>query len=140
MFELVLYNHIKDNFTIVGEFKYTSGNGANKPYIIQLKVTDPERPVVLCDAQGDVGQALFQFTGTGDSISSNPPMGAAQVAQHVEDFKNQLKLLIGVIGVTPNHYFIWNNITEGVRSLGEGENSTSISSAFFESTLWWNKL
>lgn len=140
MIDKELYNHILNNFTIVGNFVYGSAEGFDPPYIVLFKVFDPERPEVLCESQGDSGRALFQFSawtgGANSSIASN----AAETVEYLEAIKTQMQVLKGDIGASPTDYHIWENQTGGVRLLGEGTNSLGIWGAFFESEIWWRKL
>jgi hypothetical protein len=140
MIDATLYNHIIDNFTYTGEFKFGSAEGAKPPYIIQLKVADLERPETLCESQGDSGRALFQFSAYGGSNDTDPVMKAYDLVGYLEGFKNQMQSLKGNIGVNPDDYKIWENQTGSVRPLGEGVNSLGTWGAFFQSFIWWEKL
>jgi hypothetical protein len=108
-------------------------------YIIMYKISDEERPETLCVRQGDTGRAMFQFSGyAGASGEAANPIETVTL---LEDLKGQIAAGIwGVIGTAPNDYRIWNNITTGVRLLGEGLATEGVWGAFFESTLWWEKI
>lgn len=133
MIDRVLYEHIRDHLIIpeIGgvtpDFRYGSAEGSNPPYIVLFKVEDPERPFVLCEEQGEAGQALFQFSGYANKDASN-------TITWLESLKRQVALIKGVIGVD-TQYRIINNITSGVIILRE--NSLSIWGSVFDCQIWW---
>lgn len=140
MIDQVLYDYILTNFTFTGDFVFGSAEGSDPPYIVMLKVTDLERPEVLCESQGDSGRALFQFSAYAGGAEQTAATNAAETVVYLEAFKNQMKLLKGNIGTSPDDYHIWENKTGGVRLLGEGASTTGIWGAFFELEIWWRKL
>ncbi len=138
MIDVVLYDHIYDNFGLAYQFYYGSAEGSTGKYGVMFKVTDLERPETLCDEQGDTGKALFQFSfwdGGNTGIATN----AIHVLQLAETFKDQFKTLRGVIGTT-EQYRIENNITQGARLLAGGAQETQIWGAFFEADIWWSRV
>lgn len=140
MIDQELYDHIRTNFIYTGEFVFGSAEGVEPPYIVMIKVTDLERPEVLCETQGESGRALFQFSAYMGGAEQTAATNAAQTVLYLEAFKNQMQGLKGDIGSAPDDYHIWENQTGGVRLLGEGVSTTGIWGAFFESEIWWRKL
>lgn len=132
MIDSVLYNHIRTNITYTGSFVYGSAEQRTAPYIIMYKVSDAERPVTNCDIQGEVGEAVFQFSAyTGEN--------AIKTVEFLQAFKEQVKTIIGVIGTT-EQYRIDSNYAEGVKILSDGSNSLNVWGAFFDTTIRWVKL
>lgn len=129
MIDRVLFEHIRDSLTYTFNFKYGSAEGTDAPYCVMFKVTDPERPVVLCKDQGDSGEALFQF-------SLYAGLDTTNTLDMLENFKRQVALIKGNIG-TDTIYRINNNITGGVVVLREGASSLSTWGAIFECEIWW---
>ena len=112
--------------------------GVTGSYIVFFKVDDLERPLTLCNAQGDTGEALFQFSGyVGGGVGAANPSATVEL---LEDLKSQINQIKGVIGTAPDDYRIWDNVTGGVRLLGDGSSSLGVWGAFFEMTLRWEKL
>lgn len=139
MIDIAIYRYIKDVIGITTPFVYGSGEGLTAPYIRMFKVTDEERPEVLCEKQGDSGRALFQFNlYTGGTVGAGS--NAAQAIQDLEVLKKQVALIKGNIGITPLDYNIWNNITTGVRNIADGSQTLQTWGSLFESTIWWKKL
>ena len=141
MIDKAIYTHVNTDLTPPAPVFFGSlplGSTLTK-YIVMYKITDPERPETLCVQQGDTGRALFQFSGyAGAGGGAANPMETVDLLQ---DLKDQIaEYTIGTIGVTPDDYRIWNNITTGVRLLGEGLSTEGVWGAFFESTLWWEKI
>jgi hypothetical protein len=138
MIDETFFEYIRDNLSLAGTFHYGSARGATPPYYILNKISDPERPVVLCEDQGDTGQALFQFSAYagGEGTVSN----AANHIVFLEALKIQVNQIRGVIGTSPDDYTIWFNNTGGVRLLGNGTNILDVWGAMFETTIWWKKL
>lgn len=137
MIDQVLYEHIRDNLTYTGGFEYGSAEDINAPYIVMIKVADPERPEVLCQEQGQSGRAVFQFSGYlgGNNADAATP---ANIVLYLEAFKDQVNKITGVIGTT-TQYRINNNSTEGVRLLSDGASSNLAWGAIFETTIWWEE-
>jgi len=135
MIDQILYEHIKNNLTITGGFEYGSGEGLTAPYIIMTKVTDPERQEVQCQKQGEAGRAIFQFSGYLGG-SNGDAANASSTIVYLNDFKEQVKNIIGEIGTTTK-VRINNNITEGVLLLNDGQAENLAWGAIFETTLWW---
>jgi hypothetical protein len=142
MISLAIEEHIKQNFNFTGflegvGFNYGSGEGMTEPYIIMFKVNDPERPITLCNEQGDSGEALFQFNGYSGGVYS--ASNAAHTEQILEEMKNQVKNLKGAISTSFGDYRIQRNQTEGVRLISEGQEEAQTWGAFFESILVWER-
>ena len=132
MIDEVLYEHINTNLVLPATFKFGSADGEDPPYIVMFKVSDPERPNVLCQDQGESGDALFQFSCY--TVSS-----AGYTIKTLDQLKIQVAQIWGEIGTTEN-YRIWNNETYGVTILGDGEAQTQIWGAVFELRIWWELL
>jgi hypothetical protein len=99
-----------------------------------FKVSDLERPESFCDNQGETGEATFQFSGyTGGNTN------ALSNVLSLQDFKEQVKDIIGIIGTT-EQYVITANTTNSVRLLRDGESSLNVWGAFFETTIKWKKI
>ena len=126
----ILTNYIKANLTYTGTFVYGSAEGTTAPYIVLTKVSDLEQPEVLCDTQGDSGRALFQFSAYTEG-------GPGFMVEYLNDFKEQVKNIRGVIGSAPDEVRINNNITNGVSLIGDGASTQGVWGAIFETELWW---
>ncbi len=132
----VLYEHIKTTFTLDGAFRYGSAEGETGKYIVMFKIADPEEPLVLCDENGQEGQAIYQFSAyLGQELASD----SLQTENYLQDFKDQFDALIGVIGTT-EQYRIWYNRPSGVTVLGEGVNEKNIWGSVFDAVLRWTKI
>jgi hypothetical protein len=105
----------------------------NVSYHVMVKIVDPERPFTLCDEQGDSGMALFQFA----TYSGGDPTVTMREAQVLHDIVKDVR---GTIGVSPNDYLIDNNITQGVRLIGEGTNSLGVWGVIFTTEIQWHKI
>lgn len=112
---------------------YGNAQGATEPYHLMIKVADPEQPVVLCEDQGDAGQALFQFS----TYAGDDPTVAMRYAEVLKNVVNTIK---GTIGTDPNDYMIDNNITSGVRLISDGAGSLMVWGVIFETEIWWHKI
>lgn len=113
MLDKVFYDYIVANVTYTGSFKYGSAEGITPPYTVMVKISDPERANVLCQDQGDAGEAVFQFSaylGGSDGAGAN----AAETILFLEDIKNQIADIKGVITSGAESYRIWDNKTSGV--------------------------
>jgi len=116
--------------TYTGAFKYGSAEGQTAPYIVMVKVDDPERPDTLCVEHGEQGQALFQFSGYTEG-------GPGAIMEYLNDFKEQVKNIKGVVGTAPDQIEVWYNNTGGVRLIGQGANTLNIWGVLFETELYW---
>ena len=126
----ILYEYIRDNLVYAGDFRYGSAEGSSVPYIIMYKVTDPERPDTLCVEQGEQGQAMFQFSAYTEG-------GPGYMVEYLNDFKEQVKAIIGEVGTGADVVEIWYNNTGGVRLLSDGASEETIWGAFFETEIYW---
>ena len=138
MIDQALYEYILANCILTSDFRFGSAEGAVATYIVMFKITDSERPEVLCEEQGDAGRALFQFSaymGGNDAAPSN----AAATVLFLEALKIQVAKIWGYIDNGIEAFRIWNNVTGSVRLLGSGSESLTTWGAMFECELWWEK-
>lgn len=140
MIDTIIYDYIDTNFGLTYNWYYGSAEGGGAQYARMFKIFDEERPETLCDFQGDTGRATFQFDFYYGGNLTTGGVNAHDTLVMGEAFKNQFKLVRGVIGSPPNDYRIENNITQGVRLLGEGGQTQVTWGAFFEAEIWWTKL
>jgi len=134
----ILYEHIKNNLVITGSFEYGSGESLTSPYIIMIKVADPERPETLCEEQGESGRAVFQFSGYAGGSNADAA-NAASTLTYLDAFKEQVNKIKGEIGTT-DKVLINNNITTGVTVLNDGQAENLAWGAIFETTIWWGRV
>jgi hypothetical protein len=135
VFSEVFYNHIVASGPSVTYF-YGSAEGGSTEYVIINKIEGGERPETLCQDQGEASRSLYQFSAyTGGTTGEAGSAGYTQ--KFLETVKDYVKTVKGVIG-TSEQYRIWNNVTSGVRPLGD----TQLQSwgAMFEVELWWEEV
>jgi len=135
MIDNVLYTHIFTTVTQTGGFVYGSAEGLKPPYIIMNKVSDPEESTRLCETQGEIGEAIFQFSAYSGGATATNPMAHVQ---YLQAFKEQIKNILGTIGTTET-FIIESNRTTGVRLMSDGANSGNVWGAMFETTVKWRK-
>lgn len=133
MLDNVLQEHIENTITFTGTlYNEEAPTEAVKPYYVMNKISDPERPVYLCEDQGEAGDARFQFTLYADETT-----GYTKIL--MQAFKEQVKNIKGVIGTTEK-YRIWQNITGGVIAPGEADSTTNTRAALFDIKIQWDKV
>lgn len=138
MFDKALYDYLIASVVTTQTLVFGTAENTSPPVIGMVKISDLERPNVLCQKQGTSGKVMIQFASWSGGANS------AQDSSTVVAFLNVFKILVagvkGPIGVTPDDYRIWNNMTGSVKLIGEGEQSLMTWGAFFESILWWEKV
>ncbi len=139
MIDDALFDHIENNLSVVGGFEIGSAEGQDPPNTVMFKVEDPELKAVLCDVQGESGEATFQFSryeggNAGDAANS------FNTSKNHELLKQQVNKIGGVIGVSPNEYRLWGNRCTGVKPLNDGGQALVTWGAFFELTIKWEKV
>jgi hypothetical protein len=130
-FRQALIEYIDANIVLSYPLYFGSGERADGAahYLMKI-VNDPEQPAVICEQQGEAGNAIVQF----DFIAGNQAesSGAGFVSDELETLKIGVAGIIGDIG---NNYSIWDNTTGGVTLIGDTDSQTW--GALFESTLAW---
>jgi hypothetical protein len=133
-FSEVFYNQLVSTYTSYPVY-YGSAEGANPKsyYHVLRKVADNERPVTLCQEQGEAGNMLLQISTYG---SQSP----GDVETKADACKDAARAISGVIGTGLNKYRIWQNNTTGVNIISDGSNEYYVWGCIFEVTLWWEKV
>lgn len=126
----ILYTHIKTNISYTGTFRYGNAKGSTAPYIIMLKVSDPEEADTLCKEPGEQGEALIQYSGYTEG-------GTLALLEYLNDFKDLVKGIKGEIGTGSDKIEIWYNTTNAARLLNSGQATETIWGAMFEMTIRW---
>ncbi len=101
MFRKVLFEHIRDNFTVSG-FTLGFGDGlitedTQNPYIIMFELDDDGDPQFLCDDQFSSGNFFVQF-----NIYSQDVTNTAFIRHELDIFLSDIRLLTA----TPDSYII----------------------------------
>lgn len=135
MIDKIFYRYIRTNCPPAGEFHFGSAEGAIPPYVVMVKISDPEQKEILCYGQGECGRALFQFSAyVGGSNGTAGDAGTA--VDYLQDLKKNVARIKGVIGVHPDSVRIWQNVTSGVKLIGIGDGIQAWS-AIFETEIRW---
>jgi hypothetical protein len=132
----IIYEYIQaQGFNIY----YGSAENQVYPYYVLYKIDDEERPVTLCEAQGEAGKAIFIFEGyVGGTANAGSGPKAVQYAQLLHDVVKNIR---GIIGIPPDDYRIWSNETRGVTLMNKDNTQTlMIFGAEFETIIDWQKL
>jgi len=131
-FRSELWTYVKTNFEPLLSYPiyYGQGEHGSGPFYTMVVVVDPEQGSTICEAQGDAGNALVQFTFSTGNDSDSASLGVA------EDGLETLKILVAGLTGNIGNYDIWNNITSGVQTLDDP--TLQWWGALFESSLSWN--
>jgi hypothetical protein len=133
MLDNILQEYIENNITFTGElYNEEAPTGATLPYFVMRKISDPERPFLLCEEQGAAGDARFQFDYFDEQTQS-------YVKMVHQEFKEQIKNISGVIGTT-EQYRIWNNQISAVLALPELDVSAPVRGATFDIKIKWEAI
>ena len=128
-----IYDHVKAlGFNIF----FGSAEGVSMPYYTMIKISDAERPDVLCEAQGESGQAVFIFEG--HAGGQGQAGSASSTLTYTQLLHDAVKNIKGLIGTAPNEFRIWNNTTNGVVLSNRAAQSLSIWSSEFSVVFWWS--
>lgn len=135
MIDGAFYSFVK---SLTANVYYGSANSVPAPYFVMYKITDDERPLSLCEAQGDEGKALFFIEGFkgGQGNASNP----LNSLMYVETLKRQIAQKLGIITDGIEEYRVWHNKTTGVVPIDRGKNEVSFFGAQFTVLLYWTKI
>ena len=139
MLDDIFFKYIKDNLSGFGTaIKYGSAENITAPYTVMNKVSDPENKIVLCNSQGESGQALFQFvryTGGNKAPASN----SIKTVKDHDAFKVIINAMAREIGTSPNAYRLIGLRCTGARGFDGGGQSLMGWSAIFECSFMWEK-
>lgn len=125
-FQKALFYKIKtDNPTL--KIFYNNGMSSTPPYFVMSTVTAHEQGEVFCDSNNTAGETLIQF-----AYASKDGSGSAE--DGLESLHAIVKNYIGNI----EYYEIWQNVTDGIRTIGGVANGTWDS--IFESRFSWKKI
>ena len=136
MIDFAFFDYVQ-SLTFDGDLYLGNANGKTPPYLVMYKVSDEERPNVLCYEQGDSGQALFIFDywmGGQD----NYPVNQDITLLKADGIKRQIAAKKGLITDGTNDYRIWHNKTTGAVIVGDGNNESGIYTARFTVLLYWD--
>jgi len=130
-FDQTFFEKVKTDYTTKSVY-YGSAEGATGQYHVMYKIDDLERPIVLCDSQGESGRALYQISTYGGD-KAGALMDVAEV------LKDAVATIKGEIGTTTK-FRIYDNVTTGVRLISAGFNEQSIWGVLFETEIAWEKV
>jgi hypothetical protein len=133
-FRSELYTYIKTNIEPLLPYDLYYGAqspATDAPFYRMILISDSEQPEVICEQQGQAGQALIQFDFNGGNTSVNASLGWA------EDELEKLKVLVASLRGDIGTFTVWQNFTGGVQSIGDP--TAQWWGVLFESTLGWNK-
>lgn len=139
MLDDIFFKHIKDNLSGFGNaIKYGSAENITAPYTVMMKVSDPENKIVLCNNQGESGQALFQFVRyTGGNRA--PAANSIETVKDHDAFKVIINAMTREIGTTPNAYRLIGLKCTSAKPFNDGSQELMGWSAIFECFFMWEK-
>ena len=124
-----LFNDIETNWADVEAetIYFGTPEGVTGQFVVMNIVVPGERPVVLCEDQGEAGQADLQFSGVAASRQ--------KAYNLLESCKDYVQSIMGDISIDAFDFKVDENITDGVRGFDASLNTWQ---ALFEARFIWH--